>query len=197
MNARFSRARCVKGSNPCLAACVAVLRGRSHQPGFRIKGRASRPERSLRSQSARPGLQPFSLQERAVRPASCYRLRRERAHRLALSPLQLSARLGHQPFSWHERSFRGGHAPCRGLCRGPKSRSVFTPTRPAQNESASQGRIANRGPQPACALPPAWANHSVNLRANGMPPGPSRRYAVHFLRLGPGITPSSPGYLER
>ena len=40
-------------------------------------------------------------------------------------------------------------------------------------------------------------NHSVKARPNGKPPGPGRRYAVHFRRPGPGGLPSVPPYLER
>ena len=58
-------------------------------------------------------------------------------------------------------------------------------------------RISSPTPMSLSLHRPPQANPSVNLRANGMPPGPSRRYAVHFLQLGPGVTPSSPGYLER
>jgi hypothetical protein len=45
--------------------------------------------------------------------------------------------------------------------------------------------------------PPLRPNPSVNRRANGRPPGPGRWYAVHFHRPGPGVLPSSPGYLKR
>ena len=40
-------------------------------------------------------------------------------------------------------------------------------------------------------------NPSVKARPNGKPPGPGRRYAVHFRRPGPGVLPSVPPYLER
>ena len=43
----------------------------------------------------------------------------------------------------------------------------------------------------------ATPNPSVNRSANGMPPAPGQRYAVHFRRPGAGVTPLSPGYLER
>jgi hypothetical protein len=36
-------------------------------------------------------------------------------------------------------------------------------------------------------------NSALNRSANGRPPGPSRRYAVHCRRPGPGVLPSSPG----
>ena len=44
---------------------------------------------------------------------------------------------------------------------------------------------------------PARPNPSVKLSTNGRPPGPSHRYGVHFLWLGPGVLPLSPAYLER
>ena len=45
---------------------------------------------------------------------------------------------------------------------------------------------------PVCAAPPALPNPSLKRSANGMSPGPGRRYAVHFRQPGPGATPSSP-----
>ena len=39
----------------------------------------------------------------------------------------------------------------------------------------------------------ALPNLPLNRSANGRPPGPGRRYAVHCLRPGPGALPSSPG----
>jgi len=38
-------------------------------------------------------------------------------------------------------------------------------------------------------------NHPLKRSANGRPPGPVWRYAVHFRQPGPGVLPSSPGYL--
>ena len=35
-------------------------------------------------------------------------------------------------------------------------------------------------------------NPSVKLSTNGRPPGPSHRYGVHFLWLGPGVPPLAP-----
>jgi len=43
----------------------------------------------------------------------------------------------------------------------------------------------------------ALPNRAVKGSANGAPPGPGHRYAVHFLWPGPGVTPSSPPYLQR
>ena len=43
----------------------------------------------------------------------------------------------------------------------------------------------------------ARPNPSVKRSANGRPPGPGLRYAVHFLSPGPGVLPLSPAYLER
>ena len=40
-------------------------------------------------------------------------------------------------------------------------------------------------------------NPSVKPSPNGGPPGPGRRYAVHFRQPGPGVPPSVPAYLER
>ena len=35
-------------------------------------------------------------------------------------------------------------------------------------------------------------NPSLKRSANGRPPGPVWRYAVHFRQTGPGVLPSSP-----
>ena len=35
-------------------------------------------------------------------------------------------------------------------------------------------------------------NPSLKRSANGRPPGPVCRYAVHFRQPGPGVLPSSP-----
>ena len=40
--------------------------------------------------------------------------------------------------------------------------------------------------------PPARPNPSLKRSANGRPPGPDRRYGVHFRQPGPGVLPSSP-----
>ena len=38
----------------------------------------------------------------------------------------------------------------------------------------------------------ARPNHSLKRSANGQPPGPVWRYAVHFRPPGPGVLPLSP-----
>ena len=49
-----------------------------------------------------------------------------------------------------------------------------------------------------CALPPAGGpNPSVKRTLSGMPPGPGRRYAVHFRQPGPGVMPLRSAYLKR
>jgi hypothetical protein len=44
---------------------------------------------------------------------------------------------------------------------------------------------------------PVRHNTSVKRSANGRPPSPVWRYAVHFRQPGLGVLPSSPAYLER
>ena len=41
-------------------------------------------------------------------------------------------------------------------------------------------------------MPPVLPNPSLKRSANGRPPGPVWRYAVHFRQPGPGVLPSSP-----
>jgi len=42
------------------------------------------------------------------------------------------------------------------------------------------------------AIVQAWPNLSLKRSASGRPPGPGRRYAVHFRQPGPGVLPLSP-----
>jgi hypothetical protein len=51
---------------------------------------------------------------------------------------------------------------------------------------------SNSAPSQFRASAPAWPNPSLKRSANGMPPGPGRRYTVHFRLPGPGGTPSAP-----
>jgi hypothetical protein len=62
--------------------------------------------------------------------------------------------------------------------------------------AATAGSLAMAPPFVCQAVWPvrkAVPNLSFNRSANGRPPGPSRRYAVHCLRPGPGVLPLSPG----
>ena len=43
----------------------------------------------------------------------------------------------------------------------------------------------------------ATPNPSFEARPNGRPPGPGRRYAVHFRQPGPGVLPLVPPQLKR
>ena len=40
-------------------------------------------------------------------------------------------------------------------------------------------------------------NRAVKRTRSGAPPGPGRRYAVHFRQPGPGVTPPRSAYLQR
>ena len=64
--------------------------------------------------------------------------------------------------------------PRRGGCRGGLSEKTNSP------------RIAR-----------VRHNPSLKRSANGRPPGPVWRYAVHFRQPGPGVLPLAPAYLER
>ena len=57
------------------------------------------------------------------------------------------------------------------------------------SRAVSSGKLAARLPPGA---PPALPNPSFKRSANGRPPGPGRRYPVHFRQPGPGVLPSSP-----
>ena len=53
----------------------------------------------------------------------------------------------------------------------------------------SSGKLAPRQPP---GTPPALPNPSLKRSANGRPPGPVWRYAVHSRQPGPGVLPLSP-----
>ena len=78
-----------------------------------------------------------------------------------------------RPWLWLPGSARNLHPGVRSVVLGPA-----VPSSPLSASSATP-------------------NPSVKLSANGRPPGPSHRYGVHFLWLGPGVLPSSPAYLQR
>ena len=46
--------------------------------------------------------------------------------------------------------------------------------------------------QPSGKACRAWPNPSLKRSANGRPPGPVWRYALHFRQPGPGVLPLAP-----
>ena len=73
--------------------------------------------------------------------------------------------------------------------RAPQRRT----TAPAA-ESAETGQprgVRSRSPSPV-KLRAVRPNPSLKRSANGRPPGPVWRYAVHFRQPGPSVLPSSP-----
>ena len=75
--------------------------------------------------------------------------------------------------------------------RCPRSRAKPSPQpRPLRFWRLHTGKVTQ-------LLPQVGPNHSVKGSANGVPPGPGHRYALHFRWPGPGVTPSSPPYLKR
>jgi hypothetical protein len=75
------------------------------------------------------------------------------------------------------------------LVHAPQRRSTAPAT--ASAETGEQGGVpANKTPRlTVCEVRP---NPSFKRRANGKPPGPGRRYAVHFRQPGPGVLPLAP-----
>ena len=61
---------------------------------------------------------------------------------------------------------------------------------------ALEGSYLRQNPKLQCRQPPKGerlrANPSLKRSANGRPPGPVWRYAVHFRQPGPGVLPLSP-----
>ena len=60
--------------------------------------------------------------------------------------------------------------------------------RGAEREAESHACKSTLALLPRTPMP----NPSLKRSANGRPPGPVRRYAVHFRQPGPGVLPSSP-----
>jgi len=95
-------------------------------------------------------------------------------------------------------------------CRTRPTSSVHQRTAVAHAQRRCQRSKAKPPPQPrplrfwrlhtgkvTQLLRQVGPNHSVKGSANGVPPGPGHRYAVHCLWPGPGVTPPSPPYLKR
>jgi len=83
-------------------------------------------------------------------------------------------------------------------CSGPlKLLRESVPRYGLQRERQLSG-AGHQGPRsllpspPVCPLGAALPNPSLNRSANGRPPGPVWRYAVHFRQPGPGVLPLSP-----
>ena len=102
------------------------------------------------------------------------------------------------------RSARAQHAASR---RGPRSGfAVLGQRRQAKPDAGQLGQHAagciflwlvkvscSGGTLHFFSLPAALLpNPSLKRSANGRPPGPVWRYAVHFRQPGPGVLPSSP-----
>ena len=95
----------------------------------------------------------------------------------------------------HFREVRGSSHLCGGSPFWLFSVASFSGTCSALKQSALP-RVAHCALLPPSShLPPtvqAWPNHSLKRSANGRPPGPLWRYAVHFRQPGPGVLPSAP-----
>ena len=95
----------------------------------------------------------------------------------------------------------------RGAAAASTAASTRGPSRRRLEYAACHGR--QRGAGGDCCAPTGGAtrpwqlhrqrssgaalpNPSFKRSANGRPPGPAGRYAVHFLPAGPGVLPSSP-----
>jgi hypothetical protein len=79
-----------------------------------------------------------------------------------------------------------------GRAGGAGQQSPSSSTRIAQTISGPRVPLPLNN-QAVCHIRTAVPNRSFNRSANGRPPGPSWRYAVHFRQPGPGVLPLSPG----
>ena len=80
--------------------------------------------------------------------------------------------------------------PCRAGGAGGEAPRSSTLNAGAGSDMEAPWPLIHRS---GCPHRTAVPNLSFNRSANGRPPGPSRRYAVHCLRPGPGGLPLSPG----
>ncbi len=87
----------------------------------------------------------------------------------------------------HEPQTARRDAPCRTR-RTPQTRSTATAISEAQ--SGKRG-AAQSGSHSTHTAPRVLPNPSLKRSANGRPPGPVWRYAVHFRQPGPGVLPLS------
>jgi hypothetical protein len=79
------------------------------------------------------------------------------------------------------------------LAQSTRSQSSRGLAAAARAERAEESRVhwfKGAGARPPSQRP--RPNPSLKGSANGVPPGPGHRYAVHSLWPGPGVTPSSP-----
>jgi len=80
-------------------------------------------------------------------------------------------------------------APAQRRCQSSKAKPSPQP-RPSKFWRLHTGKLTR-------LLRQVGPNHSVKGSANGAPPSPGHRYAVHSRWPGLGVTPSSPPYLKR
>ena len=124
-----------------------------------------------------------------------------RANRSSLHPKDL--RYFHE-FVRYAHAHQASSAPSNSteLYRVPGSRS--TKPQPSRSAMRTVARFLHH-PVPCCAMESSTPsntsggfchalrpNPSLKRSANGRPPGPVWRYAVHFRQPGPGVLPSSP-----
>ena len=89
-------------------------------------------------------------------------------------------------------------SPAHGLLQAQLQRasnsfaSLSTPTIRSRPCSASVRALFKGHQRQPHSVPPARPNPSFKRSANGRPPSPGRRYAVHFRQPGLGVLPSSP-----
>jgi hypothetical protein len=79
-------------------------------------------------------------------------------------------------------------AGCGGLLERPASGTALVCLLPPE---ALRGKLRNSATT-LVALRAAGPNPSLKRSANGRPPGPGRRYTVHFRQPGPAALPLAP-----
>ena len=78
--------------------------------------------------------------------------------------------------------------------QAPRRMPCATSAAQPQHLSSRSGdaRIQTMKCKDCCGTSPVRPNPSLKRSANGRPPGPGRRYGVHFRQPGPGVLPLSP-----
>ena len=152
---------------------------------FASRARASHRWRRLNS----------NVRQRRVRMVACRQTAQPSGLVFAHSSLNVAGSLPPRfsPFS----SNSAGHEPRPNARACPRERGPFIPG--ACHRLVPPPRLAREraklAPAVLCLHPyhrSALPNPSLKRSANGRPPGPVWRYAVHFRQPGPGVLPSPP-----
>jgi hypothetical protein len=191
---RTARAPCLRGPvSSTLGTAMPGLGGTSllqtRTPSIAVTGRTRVPGLALAGPSStKPKLKSAAL--RGILRVSRTRLKGAATRLSSQLPRHLGSPQGSQFHGRPAHELPSPLWPARvGGAGGAIARSSTISAEVGSRAKARQAFTC----QAVCQLRTAVPNLSFNRSANGRPPGPARRYAVHCLRPGPGVLPLSPG----